>query len=208
MLSDNQKGPIYIAMASICWSFGGVLIKFIPWGAMSIVGIRALLAAAVFVIYRRSVKLEFTPGNILTAICLSSTTVMYVFANQLTTAAAAILLQFTSPVFIMLIYLLFYRKKPTISAVVAVFFTFIGMLLFFVENLDAGSFWGNILALISGLSMAGVYVGNKRPDTNPETRAKILPQKLPASKFSTKNNNIPINVKNTATTALNVGFFL
>jgi len=168
MLSDNRKGPIYIAMASICWSFGGSLIKFIPWGAMSIVGVRAFIAAVVFAIYRRSVKLEFTPGNILTALCLSSTTVMYVFANQLTTAAAAILLQFTSPVFIILIYFLFYGKKPTFSAVVAVFFTFIGMFLFFIENLDAGSFWGNILALISGVSMAGVYVGNKRSDTNPE----------------------------------------
>jgi len=168
MLSDDRKGPVFIALASLCWSLGGVLIRFIPWGAMSIVGLRAILAAGVFIIYRRSFKLEFTLGNILTAICLSSTTVMYVFANQLTTAAAAILLQFTAPIFIILIYLVFYGKKPTVSAVVAVFFTLAGMSLFFVENLDAGGFWGNIMALISGLSMAGVYVCNKRPDTNPE----------------------------------------
>jgi len=162
------KGPVFIALASICWSFGGLFIKFIPWGAMSIVGLRACLAAIVFIIYRRSFKIEFTPGNIMTAICLSSTTVMYVFANKLTTAAAAILLQFTAPIFIILIYLIFYRKKPTISAVVAVLLTLFGMLLFFAENLDTGGFLGNILALISGLSMAGVYVCNKRPDTNPE----------------------------------------
>jgi len=171
-MSDTEynirKGPLFIALASICWSFGGLFIKFIPWGAMSIVGIRAFLAAAVFVIYRRSFKVEFTLGNIMTAICLSSTTVMYVFANKMTTAAAAILLQFTAPIFIILIYLIFYKKKPTISAVVAVLLTLFGMLLFFAENLDAGGFLGNILALISGLSMAGVYVCNKRPDTNPE----------------------------------------
>jgi len=135
---------------------------------MSIVGIRALLAAVVFLIYRRSFKIEFTTGNILTAVCLSSTTVMYVFANKMTTAAAAILLQFTAPVFIILIYLIFYKKKPTISAVIAVLFTLIGMMLFFAENLDSGAFWGNITALISGLSMAGVYVCNKRADTNSE----------------------------------------
>jgi len=135
---------------------------------MSIVGIRALLAAVVFVIYRRSFKVEFTTGNILTAVCLSSTTIMYVFANKMTTAAAAILLQFTAPIFIILIYLIFYRKKPTISAVTAVLLTIIGMMLFFAENLDSGAFWGNIMALVSGLSMAGVYVCNKRDDTNPE----------------------------------------
>jgi len=93
---------------------------------------------------------------------------MYVFANKMTTAAAAILLQFTAPVFIILIYLIFYKKKPTISAIIAVLFTLMGMMLFFAENLDSGAFWGNIMALISGLSMAGVYVCNKREDTNPE----------------------------------------
>jgi len=168
LVKNDRKGPVFIALASVCWSFGGLFIKFIPWGAMSIVGIRALLAAVVFIIYRRSFKIEFTTGNILTAVCLSSTTVMYVFANKLTTAAAAILLQFTAPVFIILIYLIFYKKKPTISAVIAVLLTLCGMMLFFAENLDTGAFWGNITALISGLSMAGVYVCNKRPDTNPE----------------------------------------
>jgi len=166
--TKSRKGPVFIALASLCWSFGGLLIKFIPWSAMSIVGIRAFIAAIVFVIYRRSFKVELTTGNIITAICLSSTTIMYVFANQLTTAAAAILLQFTAPVFIILIYLIFYKKKPTVSALIAVLLTLVGMTLFFLENPDMGAFWGNIMALISGLSMAGVYVGNKRPDTNPE----------------------------------------
>jgi len=164
----DRSGPVFIVLASVCWSFGGLFIKFIPWSAMSIVGIRAFLAAIVFIIYRRSFKVEFTAGNILTAVCLSSTTVMYVFANKLTTAAAAILLQFTAPIFIILIYLIFYKKKPTLSAVIAVLLTLVGMMLFFAENLDSGAFWGNIMALISGLSMAGVYVCNKRPDTNPE----------------------------------------
>jgi len=168
MISDKRKGPLLMMAASVCWSFGGVFIKFIPWGAMSIVGLRALFAAMVFVVYRKSFKLEFTFGNIITAICLSSTTVMYVFANKLTTAAAAILLQFTAPIFIILIYLIFYGKKPSFSAVIAVLITIAGMLLFFADNLDAGGFWGNVMALISGLSMAGVYVCNKRPDTKPE----------------------------------------
>ena len=164
----ERKGPVFIALASLCWSFGGLFIRFIPWSAMSIVGIRAFLAAIVFIIYRRNVKLEFTQGNIFTALCLSATTILYVYANQLTTAAAAILLQFTAPVFIILIYLIFYGKKPTISAIVAVFFTLVGMMLFFVDELETGALLGNIFALLSGLSMAGVYVCNKRPDTNPE----------------------------------------
>ncbi|MCL2425602.1 MAG: DMT family transporter [Oscillospiraceae bacterium] len=166
--NKSRNGPLFIALASLCWSFGGLFIRFIPWSAMSIVGIRAFLAAIVFIIYRRNVKLEFTRGNVFTALCLSATTILYVYANQLTTAAAAILLQFTAPIFIILIYLVFYGKKPSLSAIVAVFMTLVGMMLFFVENLEYGALLGNIFALLSGLSMAGVYVCNKRPDTNPE----------------------------------------
>lgn len=169
MITDKRKGSLFMAAAALCWSFGGVFIKFIPWGAMSIVGIRALLAALVFVIYRKSFKIELTAGNIITALCVSSTTILYVFANKLTTAAAAILLQFTAPVFIILIYLVFYRKKPSRNSVIAVLLTLTGMWLFFMDGFSAAGMFGNVLAVFSGLAMAGVYVGNKRPDTDPQS---------------------------------------
>jgi len=154
--------------ASVCWSFGGVCIAFIPWGAMSIIGLRALFAAVVFAIYRKSVKIEFTKGNIIAALCLSATTVLFVFANKLTTAAAAILLQFSAPVFIILIHLVFYKRKPRLSETVAVLITLSGMLLFFADRLDSGALLGNLLAIASGISFAGVFVCNKRENTKPE----------------------------------------
>jgi drug/metabolite transporter (DMT)-like permease len=154
--------------ASVCWSFGGVCIAFIPWGAMSIIGLRALLAAIVFIVYKKSVKIKFTQGNILSALCLSATTILFVFANKLTTAAAAILLQFSAPIFIIIIHLVFYRKKPRMSELVAVFITVSGMLLFFADQLDSGALLGNLLAIASGLAFAGVFVCNKKKDTNPE----------------------------------------
>ena len=168
MTASERKGPLFMVAASICWSFGGLLIKFIPWGAMSIIGLRALLAAVVFALYRKSVKVEFNFSNILTAIALSATTILFVFANKMTTAASAILLQFTAPIFIILIELVFYRKKPDLGAGVAVSAAVLGMLLFFGDRLEAGSLLGNIFAILSGLSFAGVFVCNKRPQTNPE----------------------------------------
>lgn len=154
--------------ASLCWSFGGLCIKLIPWSALSIIGLRALLAAMVFVLYRRSLRVDFTPGNILAAACLALTTTLFVFANKLTTAAAAILLQFSAPIFIILIELLIYRKKPKPSEAIAVFVTILGMLLFFAGRLDSGNLLGNILAIASGLTFAGVFVFNKRTDTDPK----------------------------------------
>ena len=173
MLSEKRKGPVFMIVASICWSFGGICIKLVPWGAMSIIGLRALLAAVVFALYRKSVKINLTPGNILAALCLSGTTILFVFANKLTSAAAAILLQFSAPIFIIIIQFLFYRQKPRPSGVIAVSVTLIGMLLFFADRLftgqgDPGGTIGNIIAIISGLTFAGVFVCNKRPDVDTE----------------------------------------
>jgi len=92
---------------------------------------------------------------------------LFVFANQLTTAAAAILLQFSAPIFILIINFIFYRSKPKFGESIAVLITILGMLLFFADKLDAGHRLGNILAIVSGLSFAGLFICNKRPDTDP-----------------------------------------
>ena len=168
MVPSDRKGPLCMVAASLCWSFGGLCIKFIPWDAMSIIGLRALFAAVVFAAYRRSLKVAFTPGNLLAAACLAATTILFVFANKLTTAAAAILLQFSAPVFIVLIELAAYRKKPRLSEILAISVTILGMLLFFADRLEAGSMLGNLLAIASGLTFAGVFVCNKRPDVDTE----------------------------------------
>ena len=152
--------------ASLCWSLGGLCFTFIPWGAMSIVGLRSLLGALVFVLWQRKIKIVINKANIIAALCLSVTTILFVFANKLTSAAAAILLQFSAPVFIILIELLFYRRKPQISEVLAVSLTLAGMMLFFADKLEPGNMLGNILAIVSGVTYAGVFVCNKRADTD------------------------------------------
>lgn len=152
--------------AAVCWSFGGLLIKYIPWDPMTIVGIRSLLAAIVFIVYNRNLRVKFTTGTVLSALCLCGTTVLYVFANKLTTAAAAILLQFCAPVFIIIFELIFKGKKPKPAELLTVALTLSGMVLFFIERLESGGALGNALAILSGVSFAGMFVCNKRADTD------------------------------------------
>lgn len=168
MTQYNRKGALYLVAAAVCFSFGGLCIKLIPWGAMSIIGIRSLLAVFVFAAWRKSVRIEFTKGNILAALSLSATTVLFVFANKMTTAASAIFLQFSAPIFIVLIQLIFFGKKPRISDIAAMSATFLGMLLFFAGNIEGGALPGNILAILSGVTFAAVFVLNGRPDVNSE----------------------------------------
>jgi len=168
MTKHGHKGALAMVGASICWSIGGLCFKFIPWSAMSIIGLRALLGAAVYAIFRKSLKVKLTRGNILAAIFTSATTVLFVFANQMTTAAAAVMLQFTSPIFVLLLQFILYKQKPKLSEALAVTITILGMLLFFAGRLDPGQMTGNLLALISGLTFALVFVCNRRPDTDPQ----------------------------------------
>jgi drug/metabolite transporter (DMT)-like permease len=136
---------------------------------MSIISLRAFLASLVFAAYRRGVSVKLTRGNLLAAFCLGATTVLFVFSNKLTTAAAAILLQFTAPVFIVLIHLFIYKRKPHAIQLLTVLTTMAGMVLFFVEQFgSSGGLLGNFLAVLSGLTFAGVFVCNRRPDVNPD----------------------------------------
>ena len=168
-MKDKAKGPILIAATAILWSFGGLLIKQISWDAMTIVGMRALFAAAVLLIYlRRWPKFTFTPSVIIGALCMSGTTILFIYANKLTTAANAIVLQYTAPIFIVIISIIYFKKRVRILDVVCVLAVFVGIGLFFFDQLQGDALLGNILAVLSGLTFAGVFLMNQMPNAKPE----------------------------------------
>ncbi len=167
-MQNKAKGPILIAATAILWSFGGILIKLIPWDAMTIVGLRAIFAAAVMAIYMKRVRITFSPSVILGALCIAGTTILFVFANKLTTAANAIVLQYTAPIFVVVLSLIFLKKKPKALDIGAVLAAVAGMALFFFGQLKADALLGNILALLSGITFAGVFLINQMPKAKPE----------------------------------------
>ncbi len=167
-MRSNVKGPLLIACTAILWSFGGLLIKLVPWDAMTIVGIRSVFAALVMIIYMRRLHITFSLPVIMGALSMSGTTVLFVFANKLTTAANAIVLQYTAPIFVVVISIIFFGKRPKPLDLAAVFAVFIGMALFFLDQLHADAMLGNILACLSGITFAGVFLMNKSPNAKPE----------------------------------------
>lgn len=168
-MKGNARGPILIAVTAVLWSFGGLFIKMIPWGAMTIIGMRAVFAAAILAIYMRKPRITFSPSVILGAICMAGTTILFVFANKLTTAANAIVLQYTGPIFVIILSIIFFKKRPRALDVGAVLATFIGIaLLVLGPQVGKSSFLGNALACLSGLTFAGVFLINQMPNAKPE----------------------------------------
>lgn len=167
-MRGNAKGPLMIAATAVLWSFGGLLIKLIPWDAMTIVGIRSLIAGIVMAIYMRRLRISMTPSVILGGLCMAGTTILFVFANKLTSAANAIVLQYVSPIFVLIFSALFFGKRFRAFDIAAVIVVFFGIALFFFDGLEPGVMLGNILAVLAGVCFAGVFLVNQMKGAKPE----------------------------------------
>lgn len=165
-MSEQNKGNLYILMTALLWSTGGVLIKYIPGNPVMINGARSLIALVFFWAYKKSIKIHFNSKIVAAAICLVLTNLLYVIANKLTTAANAIVLQYTAPIFV-LIWDCIYRKKfPKKHQILVVAMAFSGMVLFFFDQLDGGALLGNIIAITAGLCFSGVFFINSLPEAS------------------------------------------
>ena len=160
---QKARGMLMMAIASTCFSLGGLLIKMIPWNPLTINGVRNLIAACViggFIrLTQHPLKWNFT---VLTgAVCMAGVTTFFTIANKLTTAGNAIVLQYSAPVWIILLSFLFFRDKPDRSQGITIGFVLAGILCFFFDSLSAGKILGDLLALLSGLFYAGMFMLNR-----------------------------------------------
>lgn len=168
-MSKERKGVLYVFLAAILYSIGGLCIKVIPWHALSINSGRNIIS--VLVVGGYLIAIHHRPGwnrwIALGAACICGTNVLFTLANKMTTAANAIVLQFTAPIFVLVISLLFLHKKPQKLDLAVCAAVLLGVLCFFLESLEGGGTLGNLVALCSGLTYAGVFLLNDMPHADP-----------------------------------------
>ena len=167
-MTASQRGTLFVAISAALYSIGGLCIKVIPWNGMSINGGRTAIARVVIGAYLLWTKhpLRLNRWVALGALSVFGTNALFSLANKLTTAANAIVLQFTVPIFVMLFSALFFRKKPQKLDLAACAVVLGGILFFFLDSLEMGGGLGNFLALLSGVSYAGVFLMNDMPDSD------------------------------------------
>ena len=168
-MTERQKGTLYVFLAAVLYSLGGLCIKVIPWSGMSINGGRTAIAICIVGLYlwKTGHRLRLNRWVLLGAAAVSGTNILFSISNKLTTAANAIVLQFTAPIFVIVLSVLFFGKKPKKLDLVACGAVFGGVMCFFMDSISGGNWLGDILALISGLSYAGVFLLNDLPDNDP-----------------------------------------
>ena len=161
------RGAALIMLASITWSFSGVLSKWSPWGPLSLVGARATLAALAFGLLRGSFRVRLKPGVVLGALGVALTSILFIIANKMTTAANAIVLQYAAPIVVILFCWVYFRQRPTRLDIVAACVTGAGVILCFVGGFRGGSPLGDALALLSAVTFAIVFFAARIPNTDP-----------------------------------------
>ena len=173
-LSERRKAVLFLALAAILWSTSGVLVKSLNWGAMAILGGRSIFASVVFLVYLRRLPKKWTRWMVLAAVGSILTQFLFVTSTKLTTAANAIFLQYTAPIYVVLLGYWFLREKPNRTDWVSMGVIFLGMFLFFGDKLSTDGFYGNILAILSGLTSALMVVSFRaQKDGSPADSALI-----------------------------------
>ena len=168
-----QTGIFFLLCAAALWSTAGVLTKFNPWSGTTIACLRGLLAAITQILLTRTFRFKLNKPIILTALCYFGETFLFMIANKLTSAGSAIVLQNTSPLYIILFLYLFFRQKPSRLDCVVGVMIFGGILLSMADTLFSGNLpgsnplLGNVLALISGVFYAGIFFSSRLPGADP-----------------------------------------
>ncbi len=150
-----NKALLFLAFSAFLWSTSGLFIKLIDLNPLAIAGMRSAIAAVVMLLLMRG-KLQFTWSfpQISGALAYAITMILFVSATKMTTAANAILLQYTAPVFTALLGAWFLREKVSRFDWVIISVVIGGMFLFFLDRISLSGIWGNIMAVGSGMTMS------------------------------------------------------
>src|ERR1041385_4488311 len=162
--SDSKQGAaprsplLLVVAAAVLWSTGGLFIKWTSLSGLELSFGRSLLAAITVAIFTRHEGFGLNRVTAITSVLYAALLVLFVLATKQTTAANAIFLQYTAPVYLLILEPLFYKEKFRSRDLIVVIACIAGMSLFFVGKLRPQDVTGNILALSSGLCFACYFL--------------------------------------------------
>ena len=158
-MAKSLKNPVYyVLFAVLLWSTGGMFIKLATnLDAYQVTFFRSLLAGITVLIITRKNGLRINAFGIMCSVIYATLLFLFVWATKHTTAANAIFLQYTAPVYILILAPFVIGEKFHLKDLVTVIFCLAGMSLFFVGDLTIGDYQGNIAALGSGIFL-GLYI--------------------------------------------------
>lgn len=160
--SQVAQGRWLIFSAAFLWSLAGVFIKFLDVSPLTIVFYRSLFAGLVFTPFLRRNGLPLNGPILVSALTYTAAISSFVAANKLTTAANAIVLQYTAPIFVFLFSGLVLKEKIAKLNGFALAVSMIGIAIISLDSVGQPDMAGVLLALLSGLLFAAYMINLRR----------------------------------------------
>lgn len=155
---NRKRAVLLLVVTSVLWSFAGVCIKIISWNSFAIAGIRGLIAAAVVLVLIKRPRFPRNRYQIAAILFYVGLVSLMVISTKLTTAANAILLQFTAPVYSAVLGYMILKEPVRKRDMVTVALILAGLVIFLYDGLAGGRLVGNLLALLSGVCYGSMNV--------------------------------------------------
>jgi drug/metabolite transporter (DMT)-like permease len=165
---DRRTAILFLVIAAVLWSTSGLVIKMMSWQPLAVLAGRSIFSGLVFLAYLRRFPFRPSGWQITAAASSILTQFLYISALHLTTSANAIFLQYSAPVYLVLMGYWLLREKPSRADWIAMLVIFTGLALFFGDTLSLDSLAGTLLAALSGVSLALMTVALRaQKDGNP-----------------------------------------
>jgi len=165
---------LFILAAAVLWSTGGLFIKWVTLGGLELSCWRSLFAIFTVALFTRREGFGLNSVTAVASVLYAVLLILFVLATKATTAANAIFLQYTAPVYLLILEPLVYKEKFSSRDLITVLVCLGGMSLFFVGQLRPQDVEGNIFALASGLCFAIYFLLLRHPRAREVNRASSV----------------------------------
>jgi drug/metabolite transporter (DMT)-like permease len=156
------RGRLLVFAAALLWSLAGVFIKFLDLPPLTIVFYRSLFAALIFTPFIRRGDVRWKAPVLLSVLAYTAAISAFVAANKLTTAANAIVLQYTAPIFVFLFARLVLGEKISRLNGLALGVSMIGVAVISLDSAGEPEMAGVLLAIVSGVLFAAYMINLRR----------------------------------------------
>lgn len=166
-MKTKNAGNLLIFITAFLWSFLGIASKLVTADPVVITGVTGTASFCVLRIFYRRHKLRIDRLTILTGIFYAGVNITFYLANRYTTVTNTIVLQYCSPIFVLILNMLLMHYRPKKKELLILLVCFSGMVIFFFDQLGGGQMLGNGLALASGILFAGNFYCTAKPENDP-----------------------------------------
>jgi len=165
---------LYVLAAALLWSTGGLFIKWTTIGGLELSFWRSLFAIFTVAFFTRREGFGINRLTAAASFLYAVLLILFVLATKTTTAANAIFLQYTAPVYLLILEPVIYKEKFRSRDLVTVAVCLGGMALFFVGQLRPQDVAGNVMALASGFCFALYFLLLRHPRAREVNRASSV----------------------------------